>query len=74
MVLQSGGGRLLPPPQVPPLLPRPLHQAKEDPDEEVEDLEAAHDGEAGEEAEGAADHRDLRHRVRLGVLRDLVQG
>ena len=45
-----------------------LHPAHYDLNEKVDYLNATHDGEAGEETEGAADHRDLGHCVNLGVL------
>ena len=49
-----------------------LHPAHYDLDDKVDDLNPTHDGEAGEEAEGAADHWDLGHHICLGVLEETV--
>ena len=45
-----------------------FHPAQDNLDNEVDNLYATHYGEAGEETEGAADHRDLCHCICLGVL------
>ena len=50
-----------------------LHPAHYDLDDKVDDLNPNHDGEAGEETEGAADHRYLGHFVNLGVLNERVE-
>ena len=49
-----------------------LYPAQKDLDDEVDDLNSTHDGETGEEAKGAADYRDLRHSVCLGILSTLI--
>ena len=50
-----------------------VHPAQGNLDDEIDNLNPTHDGEAGEEAEGAADHWDLGHQVGLGVLEESVK-
>ena len=51
-----------------------LHaECEEDPDEPVDELHQAHDGEASEEPECATNRREFAHKVDLDVPSDLEQ-